>query len=103
MDLTYIDQIAQRIRALIPSSKLPGDDDRELFRIYAVLVLAKGSNVSASDVHNAWVAWMCERNPRHASLVPFDRLPEEVAADDIPYVRAIHLVAEEITDGDIRF
>lgn len=94
--MNYLDKLAARIRSKVPSSSLPEDDTIDLFRIYAVLLLAKGTAVTATDVHNAWVAWMLERQPGHESAVPFEELGETVAAEDEPYVQAIHEVALEL-------
>lgn len=91
--MNYIEQIARQIRAAVPASKLPDDDTHDLFRMYAVLVLAKGESVDAADVHNAWVSWMSGREPEHEALVPYDRLPLEIADQDAPYVAAIRSVA----------
>jgi hypothetical protein len=93
--MSYLDEIAQSIRSKVPSRKLPHTETTGLFRAYAVLLLAKGEDVSAADVHNAWVAWMLERDDSHDALVPFDDLPEDVAAADEPYVEAIRTVAKE--------
>lgn len=95
MELNYLEEIAERIRARVAPEDIPDENTKLLFRIYAVLMLAKGTNVSSADVHNAWVAWMCSADPRHAALVPFTQLTREVARSDLPYVDAIHAVAEE--------
>jgi hypothetical protein len=89
VEVNYLDEIASRIREQVPESKLPHVETSALFRIYAVLLLAKGASVSLSDVHNAWVAWTCGRNPEHAALIPFSELSEDVASADLPYVQAI--------------
>jgi glycerol-3-phosphate O-acyltransferase len=91
--VNYIEEIARQIRAAVPASKLPDDDTHALFRMYAVLALAKGESVNAADVHNAWVSWMLGREPDHESLVPYDRLPCDVAEQDAAYVAAIRSVA----------
>jgi hypothetical protein len=75
---------------LVPPSDLPDENSRLLFRIYAVLALAKGEAVTAEDVHNAWVAWASSINADHESLVPFNELDHETASFDKPYVEAIH-------------
>lgn len=84
----YIDEIARKIRSAVPASSLP-DDTEALFRIYAVLLLARGSDVSSQDVHNAWVAWMVTKDPGHEALVPYATLSDEVQRQDDPYVTAI--------------
>lgn len=92
MDLNYIEIVAEEIRAEVSPIDLPDENTRLLFRIYAVLLLAKGSRVDARDVHNAWVAWMCSIDRSHEALVPFEDLQHDVAAMDDAYVAAIHAV-----------
>jgi hypothetical protein len=89
----YLDALAERIRSEVPASDLPDEDTDSLFRLYAVLLLAKGQEVTCDDVHNAWVAWMLDRRRDHDALVPFAELPVEVADSDAPFVAAIHSVA----------
>ena len=91
--MNYLDSIARQIRELVPKSELPEEDTHTLFRIYAVLALAKGKSVAATDVHNAWVAWMLGIDPKHDALLPFAELDEATAADDLVYVEAIRAVS----------
>lgn len=96
MDLAsdfYLDRLASAIRREVPAHKLPEENTRDLFRIYAVLMLAVGEQVRSEDVHNAWVAWMASRDATHESLVPFDDLDEATAAEDDVYAQAIKNVA----------
>lgn len=93
VDLNYLDELGARIRARVPRTDLPEQDTRDLFRIYAVLLLAKGADVTAADVHNAWAAWILQTNPVHDAIVPFAELDQDLAADDIPFVEAIRAVA----------
>lgn len=95
--MNYLNDIATKIKAGVPANDLPHEETEGLFRIYAVLLLAKGEYVTREDVHNAWVAWMTPRDPRHPSLVPSDQLKTDIAADDEPYVRAIHAAARSLT------
>lgn len=87
--MTYIDLIAQSIRNHVPDDVLPDGDTELLFRLYAVLMLAKGPNVTTADVHNAWTVWMQASDPKHEALQPFDELDGERQAADEPYVEAI--------------
>ncbi|AGL21543.1 putative glutamine amidotransferase, class I [Actinoplanes sp. N902-109] len=64
-----------------------------LFRIYAVLLLARGVEVTSADVHNAWAAWMAGRDSGHAQLKPYPELAPEVAGRDERYAEAIRQVA----------
>ncbi len=91
--INYIDRIAIEI------SMAAGESvglDPPLYRLYAVLLLAKGEKVTDEDVHNAWSAWAAEYDPNHRSLVPFDTLPQFVQEMDGPYTAAIHQVARQL-------
>lgn len=91
--MNYIDNLAYDI-ANIAGDTIENDDDLSLYRIYAVLALAKGRATTAEDVHDAWSAWRVANFPEHRSIVPFDQLPEHVQRYDDEYVAAIHAVAE---------
>jgi hypothetical protein len=94
--VSYLDQVAADIEREVPADLLPDGSTRPLFRLYALLALAKGRSVSAADVHNAWTAWMQERNPHHRSIRPFAELDPETQASDEPFVEAIRAVAERL-------
>jgi hypothetical protein len=93
--LTYIDQLAQAIRAKVAPEYLPEEETTNLFRIYAVLALAKGEAVEAADVHDAWSAWMSEVDSGHRSIKPMAELSSETQAFDEPFAEAIRVVARE--------
>lgn len=90
---SYIDLLASEIRAMIPKRHLPDEEVNALFRVYAVLALAKGNSTTAEDVHDAWSAWMASIDPTHPSLVPFSELDPSVAKNDLPYLQAVLTVA----------
>src|SRR4051812_8108062 len=92
----YIDDLAARIRAHIPEARLPQGDSKELLRMYAVLLRAKGSTVTQSDVHDAWSAWMAGRESDHGSLVPYAALAETVRKEDQVFAEAIRRAATEV-------
>ncbi len=94
--VTYLDELAAEIERRVPQEFLPEEDTKSLFRLYAVLVLAKGVAVDAVDVHNAWAAWMQERDPDHRSIKQFQELDDETQASDEPFVEAIRAVAERL-------
>jgi len=94
--MSYLDDVASIIRGHVPADALPSGDLDALFRLYAVLALAKGDAVTAEDVHNAWSAWMQERDADHDSLRPFDELDGATQAADDPYVGAIRAAAREL-------
>ena len=50
----FLDELARRIRQGVAPKQLPDADTTLLFRLYAVIALAEGEKVEASDVHNAW-------------------------------------------------
>jgi hypothetical protein len=88
---SYLALDARLIRSLV---RVPIPDDTDaLFLTYAVLLRAKGSDVTAADVHDAWVAWMQQHDPTHPALVPFDLLDAATQAQDEPYVEAIRAAA----------
>jgi nucleotide-binding universal stress UspA family protein len=93
--LTYVDEIADAIRRAVPRALLPDGDTGALFRIYAVLAMAKGVGVELGDVHDAWSAWMSAQNPDHPSLKPLAELEADVRDADRPYLEAIRSVARE--------
>lgn len=87
---SYIDDLAQAIRAETPHDVLPDEADLDaLYRLYALLARVKGAAVTASDVHDAWSTWMLNRDKDHDSLVPFEALTPEAQAEDEPFVEAI--------------
>lgn len=92
--MTYLDHLAVRIRDQVPEAQR-GEMELGLFRLYAVLALAKGRAVEPRDVHNAWAAWMQERDPDHDALRPFDQLDGETQDADLPFVAAIRAVAAQ--------
>jgi hypothetical protein len=88
--MNYLDRVALDIAAIAQPCEMPSETDLVLYRIYAVLGLAKGQAVTKEDVHNAWAAWTSTYRPGHASLVPFAELSPLVQSLDQPYVNAIH-------------
>lgn len=90
--MNYLQQIAARIREAVPAGTEKPEDE-SLYLIYATLLLAKGRQVTSSDVHDAWATWMTIRGEDHESIVPFDLLPDDVKAEDAPFVAAIRKVA----------
>ncbi len=91
--MTYLDELAIAIQHEVDPTKLPNEDTAPLFRLYAVLLLAKGVEVTVEDVHNAWSAWMIDKDPLHQSIRPFADLSPDVQREDQPYVDAIRSVA----------
>lgn len=98
--MNYLENIATAIRSEIPASALPSGDLDDLFNLYAVLALAKGVDVTASDVHDAWSSWQIRRDPSHSSITPFDQLTVAVQGQDAVFVRAIRTVASRTTSVD---
>lgn len=100
--MNYIDELAVTIYRQAdphtqPRSKAkPPKQDMPLYRMYALLALAKGEATTAEDVHDAWSGWMAGLNPKHRNLIPFDELAAGVQRLDEPYVEAIHAAAREM-------
>ena len=94
--MNYIDALARNIfdrtlRDGEPKEMTP--EDARLYRIYAVLALAKGRETTSRDVHDAWSAWRADTMPEHRSLIPFEDLAPNVQDYDDAYRDAIHAVA----------
>ena len=94
--MNYLDHIARDIERAIPAQTRPADDAQAMYRLYALLVLTRGTGTSLADVHNAWSVWMLERGMDHESLVPFEELPAEVQREDEPFQRAIISIAQRL-------
>jgi len=86
---SYLSEDASLIFSFLPEGVLPPEDSDSLFILYAVLMRVKGVDVSASDVHDAWSAWMLINGKSHQALIPFDGLSAEIKREDDPYVTAI--------------
>lgn len=92
--MSYISELADLIRSEVPAHLLPDEDSDVLFLLYAVLLLAKGTDVTQEDVHNAWSAWMTYLGKGHKSLVPYRDLSVETQEEDKPFLDAIRRVAQ---------
>ena len=96
LDVTYLADIARRIRQELDRSDLPDEPHDALLYGYAVLALAVGRRVTLANVHDAWAAWMMTVDPEHDAIVPFAELDPTTAAMDQPFADAIRAVASEI-------
>lgn len=74
---------------------MPDGDVDELLRIYAVLLRAKGADVTRSDIHDAWSAWMAKRDSEHESLVAYENLPDDVREEDRVFATAVRRAADQ--------
>jgi hypothetical protein len=92
----YLDDLAAQIRSHIPNDRMPEGDAEDLLRAYAVLLRAKGAQVTLSDIHDAWAVWIAKRDPDHASLVSYENLPKEVQDQDRVFATAVRLAAEQL-------
>lgn len=98
--MNYLDIVAAEVHRTADPEATPPDEDLPLYRLYAVLLLAKGRDVTAEDVHNAWAAWASEHEPENRHLIPFKELSLSVQRKDQAYVDAIHQVAEDMRIGE---
>ena len=95
---TYIDELYDKVQ------EATGLKGKELIKVYSLLVLVKGENITLQDVHDAWSIVMNykEANPpycyghEHHSIIPFDNLSAEVKAKDQKYVTALIEVAKSM-------
>lgn len=93
--MNYIDELAHNIYQRAHGGGAPSKEDGNLYRLYAVLALAKGTETTNEDVHDAWSAWQAETNPEHRSLIPFKELSPAVQEMDSLYRDAIRAAAEK--------
>ncbi|MGO2520832.1 MAG: DUF7701 domain-containing protein [Microbacterium sp.] len=91
--MTYLERDAELIRRCLPKGTAVPEDSDGLFLMYAVLLRAKGAEVQASDVHDAWSAWMIGVEPGHESVLPFDELDADTRGEDSPFLVAIRAAA----------
>lgn len=91
--MNYIEDLARKIESELDEASRPSDRGPELYRLYALLALVKGPNVSLSDVHDAWSVWMSETDPVHSALIPFEELDNAKKEEDRPHADAIRRAA----------
>jgi hypothetical protein len=94
--MTYLDELAAEIEQGVPPDLLLDRDTRPLFRLYALLALVKGTDVTAADVHNAWAVWMEQQDPDHRFIRPFEELDAKTRASDEPFAKVIREAAERL-------
>lgn len=98
--MTYIDRIAADISAELGDTWDDlSDDDKRLYRIYALLAKTNLGVVSLEDVHDAWAVWRMETRPDHPSIVPFDELAPDVQELDRKYADAIREIGYRLSYG----
>ena len=94
---TYIDEIIERVQ------QETGLKSKETIKMYALLVLTKGTQITLSDIHDGWSMAMNfkESNPpycyghEHKSIVPFKELSIETQEKDRKYLDALLKIAKE--------
>lgn len=91
--MNYIEVLARRIESELDEASRPSDRGPELYRLYALLALIKGPDVSLRDVHDAWSVWMSQSDPGHSALIPFEELDTAKREEDRPYAEAIRRAA----------
>lgn len=92
--MNYIDKLADRIEQSLSMDLRPKTDAKSLYRLYALLALVKGQDVTLENVHDSWSLWKSQTNPQHPSIVPFADLDSETQALDLPYVSVIRQTAK---------
>ena len=95
---TYIERMADLVASACGDLS-PDENDKRLYRIYALLAFAKGETTTMEDVHDAWAAWRTDTFAAHPAIVPFDELSLDVQELDRPYLEAIHSACRRYEDG----
>ncbi len=94
--MTYLDTLANAIYEEVNGRGMPPEDERSLYRIYAVLALTVGERVTWENVHDAWAAWKAGTDPSHPAVKPFSHLDRKAQAKDAPFAEAIRAVARRL-------
>lgn len=92
---TYLERDALLIKECLPDGADAPEDSDDLFLMYAVLLRVKGAHTQATDVHDAWSAWMLRVDPGHESIRPFDELDAQTRGEDGPFLTAIRAAASQ--------
>lgn len=95
--MNYLELLGAEIQREADPESTPPDEDMPLYRLYALLLLAKGDEVTDEDVHNAWAAWATEHQPESNKIVPFKELSLRSQRKDDPYAEAIRRVARRLS------
>jgi hypothetical protein len=95
--MSYIDVVAEAVEHELPEATRPAHAAETLYRLYALLVLTRGTETTLEDVHDAWSVWMAEQGEDHESLVPFADLDRDTQLEDRVYMEAIHSVARNLS------
>lgn len=91
---SYLRRDAERIRALAePGEQSAGGQLDPVYFVYAVLMRAKGTAVTAADVHDAWAAAAEIAGQPTEYLVPWDSLDQPAQERDAPFAAAIRSAA----------
>ena len=93
--MNYVDVLARDIYRRTGETDEPSEKDMLLYRMYALLGLVVGADVTNEHVHDAWAAWTATYRPDHHSLVPFDALAPDVQDLDALYRDAIRAAVEQ--------
>lgn len=80
---------------------MPHENADELLRLYAVLLRAKGTDVTESDIHDAWSMWISMREMDHESLVAYEDLTPEVREQDGVFANAVKRAAQEFGHNNV--
>jgi hypothetical protein len=98
----YLNDIAKVIKSHIPEERMPSENAEELLNLYAVLVRAKGTNVTESDIHDAWSTWIVKQNKEHESLVPYEDLTPDVREQDVAFTDAVRKTAYDLNSQKVQ-
>ena len=91
---TYLEAIAQQIRAEVSDVEVPSGDTQALFRVYAVLCLTLGTRTTAQTSTMRGSPGCSSVISNHPSLLPVDELDKPIADSDEPFAVAIRHVAQ---------
>jgi len=71
-------------------------DDFMLLGLYTLLVLTRGEECTAEDIHDAWAVARAWTRADHPAIVPFEALPAKIQGYDVRYRDAVRAAARQL-------
>ena len=90
--MNYVDKIRQLLVQVVPN------DHDALVDLFTLLVLTRGSAVTASDIHDAVSVWSNMYDRDCPNLIPFKFISDSLKERERQYLLAVQAVAKA-TDG----
>lgn len=100
--MTYVEELVADLEVRLPWGQVEAEERRIISCFYALLVLSKGTAITAEDVHDAWATAMTARRAAHRSLVPYRDLDDRSRSKDEPFAKVLRAAGGATEAGDQR-